>query len=311
MRILVTGASGLVGRALRGYSENFKDYEFVFVGSKECDLRERNETFELFKNTNPDSVIHLAARVGGVKGNIDYVADFYSENIQINTNVLDASRVFGVKKVISLLSTCVYPDNATYPLTEDQIHNGPPHSSNFGYAYAKRMLDVQSRAYRQQYGCNFVTAIPNNLYGKWDNFDIENGHVIPSIVKKIYEANLTNSDVTLWGDGTPLREFTYSDDLAKILIFILENYNEAYPINIGNTKEVSIKYIAEKIAKILDFKGKIIWDTSKPKGQQRKPSKNDVLLGLGWDKNKYKNLDLGLKETCDWFVSNYPNIRGI
>ena len=210
-----------------------------------------------------------------------------------------------------MLSTCIYPDNAIYPLTEEQVHNGPPHNSNFGYAYAKRMLDVQSRAYRQQYGCNFITAIPNNLYGKWDNFDMENGHVIPSIIKKVYEANLVNSDVILWGDGAPLREFTYSDDLAKILVFILENYNEDCPINIGNTKEVSIKYIAEKIAKILDFKGKIIWDTSKPKGQQRKPSDNNALLELGWDKNRYKDLDLGLKETCDWFVSNYPNIRGV
>ena len=163
--------------------------------------------------------------MGGLKANLNNLGSFYYENIIINSNVLEASRKFNVKKVVSLLSTCVYPDKITYPLTEEQIHNGKPHDSNYGYAYAKRMLDVQSQAYRDQYGCNFITAIPNNLFGENDNFDLENSHLIPAIIRKVHEAKMNNSDIILWGDGSPLREFTYSKDLAKIILFLLNNYD--------------------------------------------------------------------------------------
>lgn len=146
-----------------------------------------------------------------------------------------------------MLSTCIYPDDVEYPLSEDKIHAGPPHSSNYGYAYAKRMLEVQSRTYRHQYGCNFITAIPNNLFGECDNYHLEDSHVIPAIIHKMYLANKNNTDVELWGDGSPLREFTYSYDLASILLFLLENYNDEGPINVGNTIEISIKSAAEKI----------------------------------------------------------------
>jgi GDP-L-fucose synthase len=264
----------------------------------------------LFRRVRPDYVIHLAAKVGGVKGNTDYVADFYTQNIQINTNVLDASFRYGAQKVVSLLSTCVYPDAATYPLTEEQIHAGPPHKSNFGYAYAKRMLDVQSQAYRQQYGCNFITAVPNNLYGENDNFHLTDGHVIPALIRKVFEA-WANADpsVTFWGDGSPLREFTYSGDIARILLFLLENYNEPGPINIGTTGEVSIKEVAETIIENVGFGGDIIWDTDMPAGQYRKPSSNQRLLDLGW--SEYTDFDMGLARTCEWFKQNYPNVRGI
>ena len=282
----------------------------TYVGSQDCDLTDRDKTLKLFEIHRPDHVIHLAAKVGGVKGNNDYVADFFTKNIQMNTNVLAACHAFGVKKVISLLSTCVYPDEVRYPLTENQIHNGPPHSSNFGYAYAKRMLDVQSRAYRNQYGCNFITAIPNNLYGENDNFHLTDGHVIPAMIRKVYEAKINDvASVTFWGDGSPLREFTYSEDLAKILLFLLESYNNPEPINVGNTGEMSIRDIAKLIIDHIGYSGAVVWDTGMPVGQYRKPSSNKKLLDLGWD--KYTNFKTTLARTCDWFIQNYPNVRGV
>ena len=191
----------------------------------------------------------------------------------MNNNILYAAKNSKVKKVVSLLSTCVYPDlqHISYPLTEDQLHLGPPHASNFGYAYSKRMLDVLSRAYRQQYNCNFITAIPNNLYGENDNFDLNNGHVIPSLIRKIWEAKIQGVDhVECWGDGTPLREFTYSQDIAEILIFLLKEYDNEDPINIGNTVEHSIKEVVEILCLLLGYEGEIEWNTSKPNGQHRK-----------------------------------------
>jgi len=298
---IITGGSGMVGSSFKSV---LPDAEHVT----------RQQFHNLDYNIKDKSVIHLAARVGGVKANTDYIADFYYENSIINQKILDYAYTGGAKKVVSLLSTCVYPDAPyiKYPLTEDQLHLGPPHDSNFGYAYAKRMVDVMSRAYRQQYGCNFITAIPNNLYGENDNFDLENSHVIPALIRKVWEAKINYKNyVECWGDGSPLREFTYAEDIAKILLFLLENYNEPDPINIGNTDEYSIKEVVEIICKLLDYSGDIVWQVDKPSGQHRKPSSNQKLLDLGWKKEDYTSLEEGLKKTCDWFIMTYPNIRGI
>jgi len=303
MSILVTGGTGMVG-------SNFSNDKDVTIVGSEVDLRDQEQCLQLFSDLQPESVVHLAAKVGGVKANHENLGSFFYDNILINTNVLESARVTKVKKVVSLLSTCVYPAATTYPLVEDQIHSGPPHYTNFAYAHAKRMLDVQSRAYRQQYGCNFITAIPNNLFGENDNFHLEDSHVIPAIIRKMYEAKITGKDVKLWGDGSPLREFTYSKDIKDILQFLLETYNGAAPINIGNTSEVSIKYVAETISEILDFDGKIIWDTTEIKGQYRKPSDNSKLLSLGWKTESYTNIKEALINVCKWFIINYPNIRG-
>ena len=308
MRILITGGTGMVGSAFKGIKTNHK---ISLIGSKEYDLTDYQDARFAILDHSPDVIIHLAAQVGGIKANIEYAGDFYRNNITINTNVLEAARSFKVKKVVSLLSTCVYPNEVTYPLTEDQIHNGIPHSSNYAYAYAKRMLDVQSRAYRKQYGCNFITAIPNNLFGEHDNFDLENSHVLPAIIRKVHEAKLSGTSVSLWGDGLSLREFTYSRDLAEILLFLLEHYDEPDPINVGNTNEISIKEAAETICEIMDFKGEITWDTTKPKGQHRKPSSNSKLLDLGWRKENYTNFKKALTKTCEWVILKYPNMRGI
>jgi GDP-L-fucose synthase len=304
--VLVTGGSGMVASALKQLIPNAS-----YISSENCDLRSEQDTKYLFKYLKPTKVIHLAAKVGGVKVNSEQLGQFYTDNICINTNVLHYSMIYKVEKVLSLLSTCIYPDKVNYPLTEDQIHNGAPHESNYGYAYAKRMIDIQSRSYRKQYGCNFITAVPNNLFGEHDNFDLNNSHVIPAMIRKMHDAKTNNKDVFLWGDGTPLREFTYSKDLAQILLFLLDSYNDENPINIGNTCEYSIKQIADLIADKIKFNGKIVWDTTKPNGQHKKPSDNSKLINFGFNNNHYTNMDTALTNLCNWYKLNYPNVRGI
>lgn len=307
-KIMITGANGMVGTAIRNLFPNS-----IFLERK-FDLRNVEDAKMAFEKHKPEYVIHLAAKVGGLQANLHNQADFYTDNVLINTNIIKYSHLYEVKKLISVLSTCVYPDQSyiSYPLTEEQLHFGPPHFSNFGYSFSKRMVDIQSRAYRAQYESNFITAIPNNMYGENDNFDLENGHVLPSLLRKIWEAKINNLEqVEIWGDGSALREFTYSTDIAKILFFLLNNYDAAEPINIGHTKEHSIKEIAELLCEILEYNGKIFWNIEKPSGQHRKPSSNQRLLDLGWKEEYYTSLKEGLKKTCDWFITNYPNVRGI
>ena len=303
LNTIITGGSGMVATAFKKILSTA-----IYPSRSHMPLNEGADF------NNIEYVFHLAAKVGGIKANMNFMGDFYYENEKINQNVLQAAKEAGVKKVVSLLSTCVYPDAPyiTYPLTEEQLHMGPPHHSNYGYAYAKRMVDVMSRAYRDQYGCNFITAIPNNLYGENDNFDLEDSHVIPALMRKIWEAKINNNSfVECWGDGSPLREFTYSEDIAKILIFLMDNYDEKDPINIGNTKEHSIKAVALMLCKYLEYDGEIVWNTDKPAGQFRKPSSNKKLLDLGWKKEWYTPFEEGLKKTCEWFIMNYPNVRGV
>jgi len=303
--MVVTGGSGMVGTAMKQVAPTAfyptrselmsLAHSLDYVGGAEC-------------------MIHLAARVGGVKANTDFVADFYSENHTLNQYVMSLAHNARINKLISLLSTCVYPDApyVTYPLTEDQLHAGVPHHSNFGYAYAKRMVDVMSRAYRQQYGCNFITAIPNNLYGENDNYNLQDGHVIPALMRKIWEAKLKEAPfVMCWGDGSAFREFTYAPDIASILLFLAKNYDEATPINIGNTEEHSIKEVVNILCELLEYDGEIIWDTSQPTGQVRKPSSNKKLLDLGWKTEDYTPLKAGLIKSYKWFKINYPQVRGI
>jgi GDP-L-fucose synthase len=303
---LITGGSGMVGTAFKKLLPNA-----IYISSQDYDLRERNQVDEMYTKYKPEYVIHLASRVGGVLANMQNLGDYYYDNIMINTNVLDGAKEFKVKKLLSCLSTCVYPDNAVYPLTEEQIHSGAPHSSNYAYAHTKRMIDIQSRAYRQQFGCNFISMTPNNLFGENDNFDLLDSHAIPAMIRKIYEAKQANTDVIMWGDGTPLREFTYIDDICRISLFLLSNYDNIEPINIGTTGEQTISEVANKIASYFDFTNNIIWDTSKPKGQHRKPSDNSKLLQLGWKPEQFTKFDDALQQTCKWFSDQYPNVRGV
>tara|TARA_R100000664_G_scaffold17057_1_gene25927 strand:- start:1887 stop:2831 length:945 start_codon:yes stop_codon:yes gene_type:complete len=305
-KVLVTGGTGMAGVALKKLLPNA-----IYIGSSDYDLTDRSTTHAAFAHHKPEYVIHLAAKVSGMKGNEDAVADHYIENAFMNCNVLDVAKEFKVKKLLSVLSTCIYPDPAIYPLVEEDIHKGEPHSTNLGYGFSKRMLDVQARAYRKQHGCNFVNIVPNNLFGEHDNFHLVNSHVIPSVIRKVYEAKSRNEPVVLWGDGTPKREFTYSGDLAKIIIFAFNKYDGTYPINVGNTGEVSIKQLAEEVSDILGFENEILWSSEVGNGQPRKPSDNSKFLKLGWKKENYTDFRKSLTNTCKWFVKNYPNVRGV
>jgi len=307
--ILVTGGSGLVGNAFKGRKGNF-----IFPTKNELDLLNRNQVFDYIKNNDISSVIHVAARVGGVAANINYVADFFSENIQMNTNIIDACVTYGIDKLLCCLSTCVYPDEnkVVWPITEEQLHDGEPHESNFGYAYAKRMVEVHLRAVRNQYGYKYISVIPNNLYGEHDNFDLENSHVLPALIRKIWEAKINNKPYfEVWGDGEVYREFTYSKDIASAMLFCLNNYEGVSPINIGNNEEYLLKDIVMILKNHLGYSGEIVFDTSKPKGQIKKPSSNKKILELGWDKSWYTSIEQGLRYTCDWFMKTYPNVRGV
>jgi len=302
---LITGGTGMLGQSMKSIYPNAH-----FISSTDCNLKNQKQVHELFGDLSPSHVFHLAAKVGGILSNKTFMGDFYYDNIMMNTNVLEASRKFSVKKLVSMLSTCIYPNESSYPLKEETIHNGEPHSSNYGYAYSKRMLEVQSRAYRKQHGCNFITVVPNNLFGENDNFHLTDSHVIPAMIRKIYAAKKSNSPVTLWGNGSPLREFTYSSDIARALKVVMDKYNNSMPINIGNTHEISIKELAEKITKNLDYNGVIIWDDSMPNGQHRKPSDNSRFMSV-CDGFKYTDFDCAISSVCKWFLENQPNVRGM
>lgn len=308
-KTLVTGGTGLVGNAFKKFLP-----DAYFPDRKELNLLDRNSVFDYFEKHEIDTVIHIAAKVGGVAANTNFVADFYSENIQMNTNLIDACVSKRVPKLVCCLSTCIYPDEefVKYPLTEDQLHIGAPHRSNFGYAYAKRMVDVQLQAICQQYGLNYMSVIPNNLYGEHDNFDLSNGHVLPALIRKIWEAKIQSSpSFEVWGDGEVYREFTYAEDICKTIQFCLSNYKESEPINIGNAQEYLLKDVIAIICRELNYSGEIVYNTNKLKGQVRKPTSNKKFLNLGWEMSAYTPLEVGLQKTCKWFVENYPTVRGV
>ena len=299
-KILVTGGHGLVG------SEFISEQYFKPI-SKDYDLRKREDTNRLMIKQF-DSVIHCAAKVGGVGGNMNYKGEFFYDNIMMNTNVIEGARLTGVKNLVSFLSTCVFPDQVEYPLTESKIHLGPPHFSNDAYAYAKRMADIQIRSYNEQYGLNYKSVIPCNIYGPNDNYDIVNGHVLPSLIHKCYLARENNTPLTIWGSGKPLREFIFSKDVAKLTEWVLYNYNENEPIILSTSEEISIMDIVDIIVELMNFKGDVIFDTSKPDGQFRKPSDNSKIKNYLPD-FKFTPLYDGLKETIEYFEKNYTIIR--
>ena len=298
-RRLVTGGTGMVGTAIEADLK---------IGRQDCDLTDWHAVQALFEKHQPEEVIHCAAKVGGIWGNMHYKGDFFRDNILMNTHVIEAARLHGVKRLVAFLSTCVFPDKVTYPLSEAQIHLGPPHTSNDAYAYAKRMTDVQIRAYREQYGLQYVSVIPTNIYGPNDLFDLENGHVVPALIHRCYLARENKQNLEVWGSGTPLREFIYAEDVARLSEWALENYHEDEPIIFSTSTETSNKELVEMVVELLRFKGKLIWRTDKPDGQFRKPSDNSK-LNKYLPKFNYTPLYEGLKKTILWFEEHYPNIR--
>jgi len=299
-KILVTGGNGLVGSEFIGdqyYKPTSKDYNLI----------NRDDTYRLMLK-GFDSVIHCAAKVGGVGGNMNYKGEFFYDNIMMNTNVIEGARLSKVKNLVSFLSTCVFPDQVGYPLTEKKIHLGPPHFSNDAYAYAKRMADIQIRAYKEQYGLNYKSVIPCNIYGPNDNYDIKNGHVLPSLIHKCYIARENNTPLNIWGSGKPLREFIFSKDVAKLTEWVLHNYNESEPIILSTSEEISIREIVDMVVELMNFKGEIIFDSSKPDGQFRKPSDNSKIKHYLPD-FKFTPIYEGLKETIEYFENHYNVVR--
>ena len=299
MKTVITGGYGMVGSAMESQIKLSRDI---------CDLTNTEQTEALFKIIKPEGVIHCAGKVGGIGGNSNFKGEYFYDNLMINTNVIEASRKAGVKRLIAFLSTCVFPDNVSYPLTVDQVHQGEPHSSNYPYAYAKRMADVQIRAYREQYGLNYTSIIPSNIYGPNDNFNLDHGHVMPMLIHKLYLAKKNKTDFTVWGSGKPLREFIYSKDIAKIAEWALYNYEGTDPLIISGDEEVSIKDLVELLVDEFKFKGKVVFDETKPDGQFRKPSDNTTIKELLPD-FKYTSFEDGIKETVNWFKENYENAR--
>ena len=304
MSTLVTGSNGLLGNALRRALGN----ETVFVTREDGDLTDFAKTREIIESIKPKKIIHLAALVGGIGGNLSHSGDFFRTNLLINTNVLEAARLANVERLISFMSTCVFPNTAPYPLNPVNLHDGPPHPSNFGYAYAKRMLDVQSRAYREQWGLKYSVAIPTNMYGPNDNWDLEQGHVVPALIHKCFLAMKNGTALQVWGTGKPLREFVYVDDVAELTRWMLDNYLKATPLILSSGIETSIFELVTSVVRNMEFQGEVIFDSSKPDGQFRKPSDTAELMNLVPD-FKFTPVSEGINTTVNWFLDNYPNVR--
>lgn len=307
--IIVTGGSGLVGSALRDVG-----LDAIYLSSKYYDLRDSLTVRELFCDLKPDAVIHLAGKVGGVKANMEQPAQFFEDNIMMNTNVLKSAREAGVERLVTTLSTCIFPDDTTYPLKEEYLHDGPPHETNFAYAHAKRMVEIQTRAYQQQYGLNYTCVVPTNVYGPHDNFHPNDSHVIPGLIQRAHQCNENGDEFVIWGSGKPKRDFIFSYDLAKLIIKVLEDYDDRDPLNLATGEDISINEVSELIVSHYpDIKG-IKHDLSKPEGQFKKSvdiSKLKSFLETGKLMDfEFTPLAEGIDFTVRWYNERYPNVRG-
>lgn len=310
-KVLVTGGFGLVGQGIQNISLAYKSkYQFIFVKSSDYDLSSMEQTKEMFSTILPDYVIHLAACVGGLFKNMNYKVDMLERNLMINYNVVKCCHSYKVEKLMACLSTCIFPDKTSYPINEDMLHDGPPHTSNDAYAYAKRMLEIHCQAYRENYGCNFVCVIPTNIYGPHDNYNLEDGHVIPSLIHKCYNAKLTNDDFVVRGTGAPLRQFIYSIDLAKLLVWTLERVDrENIILSVPEKDEVTIEYVARLIARAFHYEEHIVFDSSFADGQYKKTADNTKLMSRLGGVFSFTPIEEGIKSSVEWFINNYEEAR--
>jgi GDP-L-fucose synthase len=311
--ILVTGGSGLVGTAISKVviggecrvNENWK-----FISSSDCDLTDLQAVRQLFEAVKPTHVIHLAAMVGGLFHNMSHNLEFFTKNMAINQNVLQCCHEFDVKKCVSCLSTCIFPDKTTYPIDETMIHNGPPHPSNFGYSYAKRMIDVLNHGYASEHNRKYTAVIPCNVFGPHDNYNLESAHVIPALIHKTYLAKKEGKKLEALGTGKPLRQFIYSMDLAKLIIWTVRHYDEIDPIilSVGEEDEVTISDDVNAVLEASDYKDQVIFNTDKADGQHKKTASNAKLRQYLPD-FKFTPFNEAIKESVKWFVENYENAR--
>lgn len=309
-KIYVAGHNGLVGSAIvrtlkdRGYNN------LILKSSKELDLCRQTDVEAFFETAKPDYVFLAAAKVGGIHANNTYRASFIYDNLMIEANVIHSAYKVGVKKLLFLGSSCIYPKLAPQPMREDHLLTGLLESTNEPYAIAKIAGLKLCENYCRQYGVNFISAMPTNLYGINDNFDLANSHVLPALMRKFHEAKLAHQPTAeVWGSGSPLREFLYVDDLADGLLFLMDNYDGTDFVNIGSSKEVSIKELAQTIKDVVGYEGEIIFDTSKPDGTPRKLMDPSKLTQLGWQAQT--SLKDGIAKTYDWFQLHYETLRGM
>lgn len=281
-KIFIAGHNGMVGSAILRNLQDKGFSNFVLKSSKELDLRDAKAVADFFEEEKPEFVFLAAAKVGGIVANNTYRADFLYENLMIQNNVIHEAYKNKVEKLLFLGSSCIYPKLAPQPLKEEYLLTGILEPTNEPYAIAKIAGIKMCDAYRSQYGCNFISVMPTNLYGPNDNYDLQNSHVLPAMIRKFHEAKLNGTSVELWGTGSPKREFLHADDMAEACVFLMENYNEPGLVNIGTGEDLSIKELAEMIQKITKFEGEIIWDHTKPDGTPRKLMDVSKLHELGW-----------------------------
>ncbi len=301
--IFVTGHKGLVGSALVRKLQSRGAFRILTASRNELDLRDQWSVSKWFEEHRPDYVIHVAGKVGGIWANANYPADFLYDNTLIHSTVLRAACDSKVKKLLYLGSSCIYPRDCPQPIKEEYLLTGPLEKTNYAYAIAKIAGLLSCQAYREQYGCQFISAMPTNLYGPNDNFHPENSHVLPALIRRFHEAKMSNaSSVTIWGTGKPRREFLHVDDLADACLFLLENYNEAETINIGTGVDLSIRELAETIRELVHPNCSIDFDTTKPDGTPRKQLDVSRLKSLGWEPSI--SLKDGLRQTYEWFQNS-------
>jgi len=306
--ILVTGGSGLVGKGIQTVisSDKREEEEWIFLTSKDANLLNKEETFAVFEKYKPTHVIHLAALVGGKGKNLT----LFKNNMMMNDNILEASHKNKVKKLVSCLSTCIFPDKTSYPIYETMLHNGPPQPSNFGFSYAKRMMDLLSRKYNEEYGCLFTSVIPCNVFGPHDNFNAIEANVIGELINKAYEAKKNGKAFEIWGTGAAMGQFVYSLDLAKLFIWAVREYQEMDPIIFAPDEEdeVSIKDVAMMILEAFDYKGEVKFLTDKPDGQLKKTASNAKLRRY-LPQFQFTPTRQAVRETVQWYVKNYQVAR--
>ena len=302
-KIFVAGHRGMVGSAIvrRLHRAGFEN--ILTRTRQELDLMDRSAVRVFFEAERPDYAVDAAARVGGIAANFEKPVEFLIENLTIQNNVIQAAADFGVMKFLFLGSSCIYPKLAPQPLTEDALLTGPLEPTNDAYAIAKIAGIKLCQAYAREYGKNFISGMPTNLYGSNDNFDLHTSHVLPALIRKVHEAKQGGAkEVSVWGSGTPRREFLHVDDLADACFFLLENYDSPEIVNIGCGEDVSIKELAETVCEVLDFEGSLVFDTSKPDGTPRKLMNVGRLLALGWKPRI--GLKEGIRDAYEWFLKN-------
>ena len=307
-KIYVAGHDGLVGSAImrKLKSEGYKN--IVTRSFKELDLRRQEDVENFFKKEKPEYVFLAAAKVGGINANNVYSAEFIYDNLMIETNVINSAYENDVKKLLFLGSSCIYPKHAPQPMKEEHLLTGKLEPTNEAYAIAKITGIKMCYHYNKQYGTNYISVMPTNLYGPHDNFDLETSHVLPALIRKFHEAKINDEDsVTIWGTGSPKREFLYVEDLADAVVYLMNNYEDNQFVNIGVGKDISILELAELIKDVVGFRGEIVKDTSKPDGTPRKLLDVSKLHDTGWKHSV--DLKEGIEKTYDWFKNNYENIR--